>query len=373
MCGLTGIWQPGGGREEILRTRVGAMARSLAHRGPDDGGDWVDAAGGVALGFRRLRHHRSVPDRPPADALGRRPLRHRLQRRDLQLPRVCASGWMRDGAVFRGHSDTEVMLELIARPACATRVPELSGMFAFALWDTQRARAVPGARPAGEEAALLRPCRRRRLAVRLGAEGLRAHPGCPVARSTATPSPRCLRYGYVPAPRSIYAGIASCRRATSCDWLRDGRAMPAVEPYWRARAVVEAGRRRTPRDRRRRGDRGTRSAAARRGRRRMIADVPLGAFLSGGIDSSTVVALMQAQSGRRCGPSRSASTSRPTTRPARAAAVAAHLGTDHTEPARHARRRAAPSSRACPRSTTSRSPTRRRSRRPSSRRWRAGT
>ncbi len=206
MCGLSGLWQPGGGREEILRARVAAMAGTLVHRGPDDGGDYVDAPAGVALGFRRL----AIVDVSPA---GHQPMRSADGRyaivfngeiynyRDLRA-RLAA-----DGAVFRGGSDTEVILELMSRRGVADAVPELWGMFALAVWDTHDrtlwlVRDRLGKKPlyygrAGDGTWLF------------GSElkSLRAHPACPTAIDRNAVA-ALLRFGCIPAPASIYAGIA---------------------------------------------------------------------------------------------------------------------------------------------------------------------
>ena len=326
MCGLTGIWQPGGGREEILRTRVGAMARSLVHRGPDDGGDYVDAAGGVALGFRRL----AIVDLSPT---GHQPMRSADGRYvvvfngEIYNYRDLRDRLAGDGATFRGTSDTEVILELIARHGVRDAVPELWGMFAIAVWDT-RDRALwlvrdrLGKKPLyygrADDGAWL-----------FGSElkSLRAYPACPSAIDRDAIA-ACLRYGNIPAPASIYAGIAKLPPGHLVR-LVDGQE-PAVDAYWRARAVVEAAlaaRREIGDDEAiEEGEALLRDAV----RRRMIADVPLGAFLSGGLDSTAVVALMQAESSTRVRTFTIGFPDPAYDESAAAAAVAAHLGTDHT-------------------------------------------
>ena len=326
MCGLNGVWRTGGGAEDALRRDVRAMAAALAHRGPDDAGDFVDAPAGVALGFRRL----AIVDLSPA---GHQPMRSADGRlvvvfngeiynhRDL---RACLE---REGVAFRGGSDTEVIVERMARHGVRETLPELWGMFAIAVWDTRErvlwlirdrlgkkplyyGRAADGAWIFGSEL-----------------KSLRAYPGCPTAIDRDAVA-ALLRLACIPAPASIYRGIAKLPPGHVARLSGTGEAH--VEPYWRARTVVESAlaARRTPSDEAmiEEGEALLRDAV----RRRMIADVPLGAFLSGGIDSTAIVALMQAESTARvktfCIGFRDPQYDEAEV----AAAVATHLGTEHT-------------------------------------------
>ena len=326
MCGLNGVWRTGGGAEDALRRDVRAMAAALAHRGPDDAGDFVDAPAGVALGFRRL----AIVDLSPA---GHQPMRSADGRlvvvfngeiynhRDL---RACLE---REGVAFRGGSDTEVIVERMARHGVRETLPELWGMFAIAVWDTRErvlwlvrdrlgkkplyyGRAADGAWIFGSEL-----------------KSLRAYPGCPTAIDRDAVA-ALLRLACIPAPASIYRGIAKLPPGHVARLSATGEAH--VEPYWRARTVVESAlaARRTPSDEAmiEEGEALLRDAV----RRRMIADVPLGAFLSGGIDSTAIVALMQAESTARvktfCIGFRDPQYDEAEV----AAAVATHLGTEHT-------------------------------------------
>ena len=326
MCGLSGMWQPGGGREETLRARVTAMAETLVHRGPDDGGHYVDAAAGVAFGFRRL----AIVDVSPA---GHQPMRSADGRYvlifngEIYNYRELRERLVADGTVFRGASDTEVILELIARRGVRDAIPELWGMFALAVWDTHDrvlwlVRDRLGKKPlyygrTGDGTWLF------------GSElkSLRAHPGCPRAIDRDAVA-ALLRYGCIPAPASIYGGIAKLPPGHVAR-LAVGRD-PVVEPYWRARTTVETAvaQRRAIGDAEAidEGEALLRDAV----QRRMIADVPLGAFLSGGLDSTAVVALMQAASGARVRTFSIGFSDPAYDEAAAAAAVAAHLGTEHT-------------------------------------------
>ena len=136
MCGLAGFWQAKGGRESDLRAQALRMADTLVHRGPDDRGEWVDAEAGLGFGFRRL----SIVDLSPA---GHQPMvsadgrfviayngeiyNHLDLRADLE----------RAGVRFRGSSDTEVLVELMARRGVRETLPAVWGMFAMAVWDVR--------------------------------------------------------------------------------------------------------------------------------------------------------------------------------------------------------------------------------------------
>jgi asparagine synthase (glutamine-hydrolysing) len=327
VCGLNGVWRSGGGGADALRRDVGAMAAALVHRGPDDAGDFVDARAGVALGFRRL----AIVDLSPA---GHQPMRSADGRLvivfngEIYNYRDLRAGLEREGVTFRGSSDTEVIVEHMARHGVRETLPELWGMFAMAVWDTREralwlvrdrlgkkplyyGRATDGAWIFGSEL-----------------KSLRAYPGCPTAIDRDAVA-ALLRLACIPAPASIYRGIAKLPPGHVA--RLSGAGDPHVEPYWRARSVVERAltmrRDVSDADTIAEGEALLRDAV----RRRMIADVPLGAFLSGGIDSTAIVALMQAESGARVrtfciGFADPSYDEAPV-----AAAVAKHLGTEHTE------------------------------------------
>ena len=271
---------------------------------------------------------------------------------------------------FRGHSDTEVMLESFATWGVERGVQKLIGMFAFALWETRANASVARPRPARHQAALLgadavRPScsapssRRCALIRRSRPRSIATRRRCFFATTTSQSANRLS-----PASTSCHPGICSASSPVS------GR---ASRPTGRLREVARAGRAGALQGRRARSLEELETLLADAVRRRMIADVPLGAFLSGGIDSSTIVALMQAQSappgqdlldrlprgGLRRGRSRQGRRQASRHRPHRALCDAP--------------RRPWPSSRASPTSTTSRLPIPRRSRPISSRHWREST
>jgi asparagine synthase (glutamine-hydrolysing) len=327
MCGLSGLWRPGDRREAALAADAEAMACALAHRGPDDGGTFVDGGAGLALGFRRL----AVVDLSPT---GHQPMRSADGRYAVvfngeiynhgDLRRALAGRGVR----FRGTSDTEVILEQMACAGVEAALADLWGMFALAVWDARDrvlwlARDRLGKKP-------LYYGRAADGAWIFGSElkSLRAYPGCPstVDRSAVA---ALLAGGCIPAPLSIYAGVAKLPPGQAARLTADGGVTPIV--YWRARDVVEAAvaSRRTPSDEEAiaEADALLRDAV----RRRMIADVPLGAFLSGGLDSTAVVALMQAAGGARVRTFSIGFADPAYDEAPYAAAVARHLGTDHTE------------------------------------------
>ncbi len=327
MCGITGFIQvERGGSDERLDTVVRAMTDTMALRGPDSSGYWVDAPAGVALGHRRLAIRDLSPTghQPMVSACERYVMvyngevySHDEMRADLE----------RAGRRFRGTSDTEVMLEGCAEWGVEQTAQRLIGMFAFALYDRQtRTLSVvrdrlgikplywgqfPGLFLFGSE---LKP--------------LRQHPDWqPVIDRNAVSA--FMRHNYIPAPHSIYQGVRKLTPGTILTVV-DG-VVGSERPYWSFHDVVTRGQE----------QRGGHSEASAIGaldgllndavRRRMIADVPLGALLSGGVDSSLVTALMQANSSRPVRTFSIGFKEQGFDEAPYAKAVAKHLGTDHTE------------------------------------------
>ncbi len=262
------------------------MTAALRHRGPDDDGLWSDAEAGIGLGHRRL----AILD---LSAAGRQPMlsadgrwvlsfngeiyTHLEVRRELE--QAAAIRW-------RGHSDTETLIEAVARWGLEGALGRCAGMFALALWDRRERRLQLARDRFGEK-----PLYYARLggdfvfASELGA--LRLHP-----RFAAAIDRRALGLfaarGYVPAPLTIYEGVAKLEPAAILTVAAG--AEPRIEAYWSYREVVAAGLRAPIRDRRAARE-AVESALAGAVREQAVADVPVGAFLSGGIDSSTIVAL----------------------------------------------------------------------------------
>jgi asparagine synthase (glutamine-hydrolysing) len=331
MCGIAGFVETRGSRSsDALRELVGRMVDVLRHRGPDDQGTWVDARRGVALGHDRL----SVIDLSDA---GRQPMvsagsRYVLSYNgEIYNHEALRDQLLAEGYEFRGHSDTEVVLAVVERWGLAEALVRMNGMFAFALWDRDRAELHLARDRLGEK-----PLYYARMgdAFLFASElkALRAHPSFdPVIDRGALAL--YLRHNYVPGPHSIYAGVSKLIPGTfltvRCEGNRPDHDEP--KPYWSARDVVESGIAHplevADGEAVAQLDRLLRDAVALR----MHADVPLGAFLSGGVDSSTVVALMQAQSLRRVKTFTIGFKDSAYDEAADAARVAAHLGTDHAE------------------------------------------
>lgn len=330
MCGLTGFWDSSTrqNESELCRT-VEQMACTLALRGPDDSGVWADERSGIALGFRRL----AIVDLSPA---GHQPMLSASERYAIAFNgevynfEALREELTRQSAApsFRGHSDTEVMLAAIEAWGLEAAVKRFVGMFAIALWDRQEqtlhlVRDRVGIKPlyygwAGDT-------------FLFGSElkALKTHPAFrpEVDRDVLA---LYLRHNYIPSPYSIYKGIRKLPPGTILT-LKAGTRDAEPVAYWSAQETVQAGQR-TPFN-------GTEAEAIAQLDTllreavglRMVADVPLGAFLSGGIDSSTVVALMQAQSSRPVKTFSIGFRENGYDEAPHAAKVAQHLGTEHTE------------------------------------------
>jgi asparagine synthase (glutamine-hydrolysing) len=326
MCGITGFWREGG-LDRQSPTVLQAMTDCIAHRGPDADGHWMDRDRGVALGHRRL----SILD---LSAAGAQPMASPSQRYTVvyngeiynfaELRRELEA----EGAAptWRGHSDTEVLVASFDRWGIPETLRRANGMFAIAVWDAHAGRLTLARDRLGEKPLYYG---RHGDTVLFGSElkALTQHPAFrrEVDRDALA---AYLRFGYVPAPRSIWQGIAKLPPACLVEIEASGTVIGGAQRYWHFDQIAADG-----------------SAWAESGhdslalepllldavKLRMVSDVPLGAFLSGGIDSSLVVALMQAQSSA---PVRTFTIGFDDPRfneAEHAKAVARHLGTDHTE------------------------------------------
>ncbi|HEX6911939.1 MAG TPA: asparagine synthase (glutamine-hydrolyzing) [Longimicrobium sp.] len=330
MCGFAGFVALGRDRtEEWLTATVRGMAGALRHRGPDDAGEWTDPQAGVALGFRRL----SIIDLSPAghqpmvSASGRYVVTFNGEAYNFQAVRRELQQAGRAPA-FRGHSDTEVLLAAVEAWGLEAALTRLVGMFGFALWDRQQRRLHLVRDRLG-----VKPLYYGRAGSHFlwGSElkALRRHPAfdAPIDRGSVAD---LMRFSYVPAPHTIYAGVHKLLPGTVLT-LDTETGETRTRAYWSARAAAEAGLadpfRGTPAEAADALDALLRDAVGLR----MVADVPLGVFLSGGIDSSTVVALMQAQSPRPVKTFSIGFHEQGYNEAAHAREVARHLGTEHTE------------------------------------------
>jgi asparagine synthase (glutamine-hydrolysing) len=337
MCGVTGFWRPAGFGADDARALALRMAARIVHRGPDDCGAWVDGETGIALGHRRL----SIVDlsaaghQPMASASGRYVIAFNGEIYNHTALRARLDAEAGRTLQWRGHSDTETLLAAFEAWGVRTALQASIGMFAIALWD-RRDRCLILARDRLGEKPLYYGWQgsgaSRTLLFGSELKALREHPafashgGDAVSREALT---LFVRHGYVPSPYSIHRGIRKLPPGTLATLCAD--AEPDVQPYWSAVEVMLQGQAAPlPIDASEAVDR-LESLLRDAVRQQMVADVPLGAFLSGGIDSSTVVALMQSQSSR---PVRTFSIGfheKGYDEAKHAKAVASHLGTDHTE------------------------------------------
>lgn len=333
MCGIAGLLDP----SDSALSLVGQMLNRLAHRGPDDNGTWRDGTDGMTLGHRRL----AIVDLSPA---GHQPMvsasrRHVLVyngeiynhielRHDLDSAGVPMA--------WQGNSDTETLLAAIDAWGVEAALERCNGMFAFALWDRQQHCLVLARDRMGEK-----PLYFGWIAGRFTfASELKAFACLPgwAPRIHMPAATAFLRTGYVHGFESAVAGIfrlpPGCLLRLSLGELQEPKdaawLTSRLEPYWSLASVAAKGMAQPIQD----ADEATRQLEAllhEAVAMRMVADVPLGAFLSGGIDSSLITALMQAQSGR---PVRTFSIGFHEPRfdeAPFARAVARHLGTEHTE------------------------------------------
>ncbi len=328
MCGFAGFLTPAGARPEA-EAEVRAMADRLAHRGPDDHGTWMDASVGLALAHRRLAIVDVSPTgaQPMASASGRTVLAFNgevYNHDELRRRLGSAVRW-------RGRSDTEVLVEAIERWGLERALEASVGMFAFAVYDRERRELALARDRMGEK-----PCHYGwhggTLVFGSELKALRAHPDYR-ERTDLEALAAYLRHGYVPAPHTIDVGTSKLAPGTVARWRVDGPAggAPEVSTYWTLRDVAAAGLAEPFA-----GDDGEAVARlealiADAVALQRVADVPLGAFLSGGIDSSTVVALMQAAGGSPVRTFAIGFTEAAYDESGYARAVAEHLGTEHTE------------------------------------------
>lgn len=337
MCGLAGIFGNGARSSALLY----AMAASIAHRGPDDQGIWSDAEAGIGFAHRRLAIVDLSPmgHQPMESADGRFVLafngeiyNHLALRSELDARG--ATGW-------RGHSDTETLVEAIAAWGLEATLRRSVGMFALALWDRAE-RTLTLARDRFGEKPLYYGWTGGDFVFASELKAIRRHP-----RFDNVIDRRALRLlaarSYIPAPFSIYQRIfklePGCLLTVASDAAahpasdpprRDGDGPVQVRPYWSYRSVMTAGLADPIRDEeealaRLEGALGEAIAG------QAVADVPVGAFLSGGIDSSTVVALYQAHAPGRVKTFSIGFEEAGFNEAVHAKDVARHFGTEHHE------------------------------------------
>ena len=337
MCGIVGYLALPGSSAAGGQAALSSMAQAIEARGPDDHGIWCDIDRGVGLGHRRL----AIVDLSPA---GHQPMEsstgrfvlvfngeiynHLAIRRELESQGYPVS--------WRGHSDTETLLAGFDFWGVGPTIAKCQGMFAFALWDRESGTLTLARDRAGEKPlyyGYIGAGPDRCLVFASELKAIRAHPrfSGEIDRNSVS---LLLRHNYIPAPYSIYRNVSKLPPATLATVrtrdIAEGVA-PALEEYWSLAQAVEMGRQTpyqgTPDEAVADLDTLLRSVVGQQ----MMADVPLGAFLSGGVDSSTVVALMQSQSDRPIETFTIGFQEDRFNEAVYAKSVAEHLRTDHTE------------------------------------------
>ena len=325
MCGIVGAWREGCDLSDaVLRAR-----EQLRQRGPDDSGLWGDSTAGITLGHTRLAvlDLSQAGHQPMSSASGRL---HMVYNGEIynhaelreRLPR---SDW-------RGHSDSETLLAAFSAWGLERTLKACVGMFALALFDSIERKLYLACDRFGEKP-LYYGYAGGAFVFASQLKALRALPGFDTTIDRTALS-QFLRLSHVPAPHSIYCQVRKLPMGTHLELTARAvlsRLLPDPQVYWSAAEVALGGDRQPLELSDAEALEGLEQALGTAVRGQMIADVPLGAFLSGGVDSSVIVALMQANSTK---PVRTftigfAATDFDESRHARD--VARHLGTDHTE------------------------------------------
>ncbi|MCX7098536.1 MAG: asparagine synthase (glutamine-hydrolyzing) [Methylococcales bacterium] len=324
MCGFSGFLHSNHFPDQPLPI-LKAMGLAIIHRGPDDGGEWWDAATGIGLSHRRL----SILDLSPA---GHQPMESGCGRFVIAFNgEIYNHNELRSalaGQAWRGHSDTETLLAACAAWGIEATLKKCVGMFAFALWDKHK-QTLTLARDRLGEKPLYYGWQGTSFLFGSELKALKAHPAF-TADINRDALALLMRYNYIPAPYSIWQGIHKLQ--PGC-WLTvsTNQREPQISTYWSGKDCVTTGLA-TPFT-------GTATQAVAELEavlmqavgQQMVADVPLGAFLSGGVDSSAIVALMQAQSSRPVKTFAIGFNEATYNEAHYAKAVAQHLGTEHTE------------------------------------------
>ena len=331
MCGLVGFCSSD--MSNVRPTLMKMLAR-LVHRGPDDSGTWIDQDAGIGMGHRRLAvlDLSAAGHQPMTSASGRYVIayngeiyNHKELRRELRSKGPVP--------VWRGHSDTETLLAAIEAWGIEVALRLTQGMFALALWDRET-RQLTLARDRLGEKPLYYGVQNNCFFFGSELKALREHRAFErnLDRNVLA---LFLRFSTVPAPHSIYKGIRKLTPGTYITIKIDGTPLAAHDlsptPYWKLTDSIRRGHEKPFKGTLREAGNKLEILASETIRNQMLSDVPLGAFLSGGVDSSTIVALMQSQSSRpiktfTVGFDEAAFSEARTARE-----VARHLGTDHTE------------------------------------------
>lgn len=291
MCGIAGFFDTSAASSESCMLQVvGRMSGALTHRGPDDEGRWADATCGIALAFRRLSIIDISPTghQPMLSASGRYAI---IFNGEIYNYKELRTELLQKFSIkLRGTSDTEVMLHAFDHWGIEPTLRRLNGMFAIAMWDRVE-QALYLCRDRIGEKPLYYGWMGNTFIFASELKGMLAHPQFRAGLDLSAMA-GYLRYGYVPTPRSIYQGVSKLPPAS---FMKITKAVsePAPTVYWSMKEVLQKGRENPFHGSVEDAVESLTQRLQHTVKTRMQSDVPLGAFLSGGIDSSTVVALMQ--------------------------------------------------------------------------------
>lgn len=330
MCGIAGYWHRDNSNPSIALS----MAEAIVTRGPDDFGVWSERESGIALAHRRL----SILDLSPA---GHQPMVSGCGRyvlvfngeiyNHLSLRSLFEAD--HNGFRWRGHSDTETLIECFAAWGVEKTIGMAVGMFSFALWDTKD-KLLTFARDRLGEKPLYWGWSDDLLIFASELKAIKVHPSfkAEIDRDSLT---LFLRHGYVPAPYSIYRGIHKLMPGHFVELNLNGEISVSQnaksKAYWSVNEVVKEGLASPFGGSANVAVDALESQLKASVSDQMLSDVPLGAFLSGGIDSSTIVALMQSQTNKPVKTFTIGFDETGYNEAVHAKAVARHIGTDHTE------------------------------------------
>ena len=330
MCGIAGLLDPQGrtGADRIGH-QTADMAAALTHRGPDDSGLWVDQDGRIAFGHQRLAVVDLSPQghQPMISPDGRWVISYNGEVYNFKsLRRRLVS----EGLAFRGTSDTEVLLGAVQSWGVERALDASEGMFAVALWD-RHLRELHLARDRFGEKPLYYGWIGGRLAF---ASELKAFGRLPdfMPELDRESVALYLTHSCIPAPRTAYRDVFKLQPGQVLTFAGSAQpgSRPVVRHYWSARSAIEGARHRALTGSVEELTDQMEAVLSKAVETRMVADVPVGAFLSGGVDSSLVVALMQSHSDHPIRTFTIGFDERAFDESKEAAAVAAHLRTDHT-------------------------------------------
>lgn len=331
MCGIAGLLRPGGGDASALAGIAASMTATLQHRGPDADHVWTNDGVGIAFGHRRLAilDLTEAGAQPMSSECGRLTVtfngeiyNHLDIRKELESTGG-APNW-------RGHSDTETLLYAIRQWGISDSLNRFVGMFAFAVWD-KASQELTLCRDRFGEKPLFYGWSGNDLVFASELKALAVHPHwSPLLDRSALTS--FMRYCYVPAPQTIWNDVRKLPSGSLVTFAANApvRVMPQPVQYWSHRDCVVAGQGRRIENEADAADEFERLLSQAISRQ-CLSDVPLGAFLSGGIDSSTVVALMQKQSSQPIRTFTIGFSEGGFDESGEAREVARHLGTSHTE------------------------------------------